>query len=249
MGYQKNKATISELLRTLIIISSILGIVGYFLHNQDFFINVGCFCSFLTLVFFLFSWLTTPRPIRVAYSIFGVFIILLELIGYLITRELPSGLLLGFCFVGLGTVALSSFIAWIHKGIEAKVPEWLDLDFNPYDEEDEEEYPVMKPIILDENASPEDRVTAMSMAFERMDFAFSTMDRCKEIILNNRETMQALKRYMDSGLWQKDFEAAERGEIDTEGTLFGVLSEDGLYNFLDDAKEILKEVSSLNQNI
>ena len=64
---------------------------------------------------------------------------------------------------------------------------------------------------------------------------------------SNIETLKALKSYVDSGLWQKDFEAAERGEIGTDCDLFRVLSEDGLYNFLQDAKEILQEVSLLNQ--
>ena len=53
---------------------------------------------------------------------------------------------------------------------------------------------------------------------------------------------------MDSGLWKEDFEAMERGEITPDCDPFGVLSEDGLYNFLEDSKEILEEIKSLDYN-
>ena len=46
-----------------------------------------------------------------------------------------------------------------------------------------------------------------------------------------------LKEYMDSGQWREDFEADERGEL-PEWLLRGVLSEDGLYNMLEDVKRI-----------
>lgn len=242
---QKNKNPRTELMDALITTSSILGIAGYFLNNPTFFTIAGAVCAVLVVMLCIISWVTTPPPIRAIYSIYGVIFVLLGIIGCLVTREPGSGLLLGTCFIGVSIVILSKLIEWIHGGIESSAPEWLDPDYDPYDEEEGEENPVLKPIHLDENAAPEDRVNAMSIAFNRMDAAFSTMDRCKDIIRSNKETMLALKRYVDSGLWQKDFEAAERGEIEPECDLFGVLSEDGLYNFLDDAKEILEECHSL----
>ena len=248
MNLKKNKEKVKELFRALIIVTSILGIVAYFLGNFTFFLLAGCLCGAFVLMLGGFVWMTALPFIRILYSIFLIQLILLEVIGCLVTKELGSGLLLGTCFAGLGIVALTKYLSWVHGWLNRNAPGRLSPDYNPYEKEEGKESPVMEAILLDENASPENRVTAMSTAFERMDYAFSTMDRCKAIILSNRETMQALKRYMDSGLWQKDFEAAERGEIDTEGTLFSVLSEDGLYNFLNDAEEILQEVSSLNQN-
>lgn len=243
---QKNKNPHTELMEALITTSSILGIAGYFLNNPTFFVIAGGGCAALVVMLCIFSWVTTPSPIRAIYSIYGVIFVLLEIIGCLVTREPGSGLLLGTCFVGVSIVILSKLIEWIHGGIESSAPECLDPDYDPYDEEEGEENPVLKPILLDQDADPEDRVKAMSIAFDRMDAAFSTMDRCKDIIRSNKETMLALKRYVDSGLWLKDFEAAERGEIEPGRALFGVLSEDGLYNFLDDAKEILKECRSLD---
>ena len=41
----------------------------------------------------------------------------------------------------------------------------------------------------------------------------------------------ALREYMDSGLWLSDYEADERGELPKD-LKRGVLSEDGLYDLL-----------------
>lgn len=45
------------------------------------------------------------------------------------------------------------------------------------------------------------------------------------------EDLAVLREYMDSGRWKADFEADERGEIPS-GLKRGVLSEDGLYDLL-----------------
>ena len=42
---------------------------------------------------------------------------------------------------------------------------------------------------------------------------------------------EALREYMDSGLWLSDYEADERGELPKD-LKRGVLSEDGLYDLL-----------------
>ena len=87
----------------------------------------------------------------------------------------------------------------------------------------------------------------MSLAFDRMDTVFSDLEEAVEVIRHNSETMKALERYMDSGLWQRDFEAMERGEVDPECDLFGVLSEDGLYNLLESSKDVLIEAKEKKQ--
>ena len=45
------------------------------------------------------------------------------------------------------------------------------------------------------------------------------------------EHYNALKEYMESGLWLSDYEADERGELPPE-LKRGVLSQDGLYDLL-----------------
>ena len=46
--------------------------------------------------------------------------------------------------------------------------------------------------------------------------------------------LEALREYLDSGQWREDFEADERGEIPAE-VKRGVLSEDGLFDLLQEA--------------
>lgn len=48
--------------------------------------------------------------------------------------------------------------------------------------------------------------------------------------------IRTLTRYMDSGLWLKDYEADERGELPPD-IKRGVLSQDGLYNLICDAEK------------
>ena len=53
----------------------------------------------------------------------------------------------------------------------------------------------------------------------------------------DREDLDTLRKYLDSGQWQKDFEADEAGEIPVD-IKRGVLSEDGLYNLLEEVDEL-----------
>ncbi len=66
------------------------------------------------------------------------------------------------------------------------------------------------------------RVQAMEAAFDRA--SAGTPDAAD---------IAALKKYMDSGQWRLDYEADEAGEIPAS-VKRGVLSEDGLYNLLED---------------
>ena len=52
-----------------------------------------------------------------------------------------------------------------------------------------------------------------------------------ERIKKMEEHYDALREYMDSGLWLSDYEADERGELPAE-LKRGVLSQDGLYELL-----------------
>ena len=53
-----------------------------------------------------------------------------------------------------------------------------------------------------------------------------------------RYEIDVLNEYMSSGQWQKDFEADEAGKIPKD-IRRGVLSEDGLYNLLENAGRIV----------
>ena len=53
-----------------------------------------------------------------------------------------------------------------------------------------------------------------------------------------KKEITSLKEYQESGLWLKDFECDEKGELPLD-LKRGVLSEDGLYNLLRDVEERL----------
>lgn len=54
-----------------------------------------------------------------------------------------------------------------------------------------------------------------------------------------KDQLEVLKDYMDSGDWRKDYEADEAGKLPA-GLKRGVLSQDGLYDLLQDADKILR---------
>lgn len=51
------------------------------------------------------------------------------------------------------------------------------------------------------------------------------------------ELLSELGKYYESELWREDFEADERGEL-PKALKRGVLSEDGIYNLLEEYKEL-----------
>ena len=51
-----------------------------------------------------------------------------------------------------------------------------------------------------------------------------------------RDDIETLREYLGSGKWQKDFEADEQGKL-PESLKRGVLSEDGLWNLLEEVDE------------
>ncbi len=75
--------------------------------------------------------------------------------------------------------------------------------------------PRFAPVTLAEMA-PDERVACMSYLF-----------------MEASPSLDILREYMDSGLWQQDYEADERGEI-APTVNRAVLSQDGLYNLLED---------------
>lgn len=56
--------------------------------------------------------------------------------------------------------------------------------------------------------------------------------------------LQRLSEYMDSGQWRRDFEADEAGLLPSDLPR-GVLSEDGLYNLLEDVEALRARLKEL----
>ena len=240
-----NKLT--ELLKGLLVCSSVLGAAGHFLNNENFFVVFGILCGILVLGLSLFALMSTPRAFFPLFLLYVIIFSLEVVVSFLITETVPDAILLGICFIGASLVILARLLDWSHAYMLRHGPEWIDGGRGPDASDTDDDWDEMKPILLDETLPTEERIASMSLAFDRMDTAFSTVSENVDIIRHNEKTMKALERYMDSGLWQQDFEAMERGEVNPECDLFGVLSEDGLYNLLESSKDILIEPKEKKQ--
>lgn len=73
-----------------------------------------------------------------------------------------------------------------------------------------------------------DNIVLMEECYDRVQAAVKSRKAYPTI----EEDVEALRRYMYSGQWQRDYEADERGEIPSD-LKRGVLSQDGLYDLLE----------------
>ena len=69
-----------------------------------------------------------------------------------------------------------------------------------------------------------------------------------DMLLNQWENICTLNEYLDSGQWQADFEADERGEI-SKDIPRGVLAEDSLYNALDRLQDVLGQMATIVDHV
>ena len=76
-----------------------------------------------------------------------------------------------------------------------------------------------------------ERICEMERSYDKVSEALKAIEEAKDDIVR-------LRQYMDSGLWKEDFEADERGELPAN-LKRGVLSEDGLWNLLEDIAQTL----------
>lgn len=91
------------------------------------------------------------------------------------------------------------------------------------------------------NKKTVERIQEMEDRFDSLSLYISTL---KEALQEGRmkEDFAVLQDYMDSGQWLKDFEADEKGKLPAN-LKRGVLSEDGLYDLLTEAREILLKIN------
>lgn len=84
----------------------------------------------------------------------------------------------------------------------------------------------------------DERINQMSEAFNRLSAVTATLTDGAEELKDLAPDVDLLKDYISSGQWLKDFEADERGEIGTDVDR-SVLSEDGLYNLMEDLDDLM----------
>ena len=87
----------------------------------------------------------------------------------------------------------------------------------------------------------------MDMAFNRACGALGELDEDLFPFEKVLDTVAELEKYQSSGLWKKDFEADEAGELPPDAAR-GVLSEDVLYNFLQDFDRIMEKMKKITEN-
>ena len=89
-----------------------------------------------------------------------------------------------------------------------------------------------------------ERVLLMEDRYNEVMRVLAALDEAVAEYEDFKSELDVLKDYMESGQWKADFEADEAGRIpDTVSR--GVLSEDGLYNLLDDADKIIAHVKEV----
>lgn len=92
------------------------------------------------------------------------------------------------------------------------------------------------------------RIKRMSEAFNRIRGVTTLLADGAEELKELAPEVGLLKDYLDSGRWMEDFEADERGEICTQVNR-SVLSEDGLYNLLDDLDDLVDTFEELQKRL
>ncbi|MBP3258159.1 MAG: DUF4298 domain-containing protein [Bacteroidales bacterium] len=274
MDPEKEKKAQSPL-EILITVSSVLGVAAYILNNPLFFLISASVCATLLICLAIMRIVTTTIEERfILFFFFGMDALLL-VIGCLIDHSIGRGLLLGVSIVGIFTIArdeLTKYFLGKFMALYKNMPGYKEYaesilrdgdeteedgeykeeepDFNdgfPYDYVTDLQYiDEWETIHCDENATPEKRVRAMELAFDRACGVNGTLIEDLDAFEKNLGTMKELSKYMESGLWKKDFEADEAGSF-SDGIKRGVLSEDGLYNVLSEYDDLRKRMGELSK--
>ena len=90
----------------------------------------------------------------------------------------------------------------------------------------------------------EHRVMENSQRFEPLPEIVKHAQASLDMLSDKWEDIVALDEYMDSGQWLQDYEADERGEIGKDLPR-GVLSQDALYDTLQELREVLRGMKTL----
>ncbi len=90
------------------------------------------------------------------------------------------------------------------------------------------------------------RITEMEEKFDSLRQSVRALEDAIMQSQDFRDNYKALKKYMDSGKWLKDYETDEKGELPSE-LKRGVLSQDGLYDLLQDASDVIISLKGLTK--
>ena len=89
-----------------------------------------------------------------------------------------------------------------------------------------------------------DRVQKMEERFESLQRAVGALEGALAECQDFKQDYKALCKYLDSGKWLQDYEADEQGRLPA-GLKRGVLSQDALYNLLQDASDVMAALKDI----
>ncbi len=89
-----------------------------------------------------------------------------------------------------------------------------------------------------------ERISLMEDRYDEVTRVLAGLEEAVGEYEDFKDELEVLKDYMDSGAWKEDYEADEAGQIPSD-LKRGVLSEDGLYNLLQDASLILSRARNI----
>ena len=90
-----------------------------------------------------------------------------------------------------------------------------------------------------------ERIKEAELLFDEASSALEGYENALERFLEAQKLFRRLEAYYGSGEWMEDFEADEKGKLPTDMKR-GVLSEDGLYDLLEDNGHYL-EMLGINE--
>jgi len=92
------------------------------------------------------------------------------------------------------------------------------------------------------------RIRKMEKSFDRARAAQSRLSKAAESFMKAKEDLEALRGYYGSEDWKKDFQADEASELPAE-LRRGVLSEDGVWDFFEENRELAETMKKLAREL
>lgn len=89
-----------------------------------------------------------------------------------------------------------------------------------------------------------DRIRQMEDRFDEVTRVMAALDEAVCEYADFKSEIKALQDYMESGQWKEDYEADEAGKIPAN-VKRGVLSQDGLYELLEESGRILERAREI----
>ncbi len=92
-----------------------------------------------------------------------------------------------------------------------------------------------------------ERIQEMEQHLDKAQAAIKSLELAIEQYVEAQESIEKLKTYLSSKEWKKDFRDSEAGKL-PDGLKCGVLSEDGIWNMLDDVNTLKMEMNQLSSD-